>query len=163
MILTVLIAALAGLVDDDDTAKLLKKAKYPLTEAIGKAADLAKEGVLVSAELDDEDDKVVYIVEFAVGSKIVEITLDAATGDLIKKATEDEDQSEVVRAAKIPLSRGIEIAVAKVPGKVVAAEVEVEDGKAAIEVKVFAADKKVQKIKIDAVTGNVLSVKAKKN
>jgi len=159
MILTVLVAAMTA--GDDEVAALLKKAAYPLTEAIQKATPIAKEGVLVSAELEDDSGKAVYVVEFAVDKKVIEIKLDAATGELLKKDVEEDDKSDVVKACRLPLTRGIEIAVARVPGKLVAAEAEIEDGKPILETKIF-ADGKVLKVKVDAVTGEVLKIKGRK-
>ena len=100
MILTVLVAAMTA--GDDEVAALLKKAAYPLTEAIQKATPIAKEGVLVSAELEDDGGKAVYVVEFAVDKKVIEIKLDAATGELLKKDVEEDDKSDVVKACKLP-------------------------------------------------------------
>ena len=161
MILTVLVAATAAAAGDDELAALVKKAAYPLTEAIQKATPLAKEGVLVSAELEDDNGKAVYVVEFAVDKKMIEIKLDAATGELIKKDVEEDDKSDIVKACKLPLTRGIEIAAARVQGKPVAAEAEIEDGKPILETKIF-ADGKLLKVKVDAVTGEVLKIKGRK-
>jgi len=161
MILTVLVAATTAAAGDDELAALLKKAAYPLTEAIQKAAPIAKEGVLVSAELEDEDGRAVYVVEFAVDKKVVEIKLDAATGELLKKDVEEDDKSAVVKACKLPLLKGIEIAAAKVPGKLVAAEAEIEDDKPILETKIFAGGK-LLKVKVDAVTGEILKIKGRK-
>src|SRR4029453_11286375 len=116
MIVTVLIAATAALAGDEEA--LLKKAAYPLTEAIQKATAIAKEGVLVSAELEDDNGKAVYVVEFALDKKVIEIKLDAATGELLTKEIEDDDKSDLVKACKLALTRGMEIALEKVPGKV---------------------------------------------
>ena len=161
MILTVLVAAM-GLAGDDELAALLKKTTYPLTEAIQKATAIAKDGVLVSADLENQDGKAVYVVEFALEKKVVEIKLDGATGELLTKEIEDDDKSDIVKACKLPLTRGIEIAVEKVPGKVVAAEAEIEEGKPILETKIF-VDGKVLKVKVDAVTGAVLKIKGKKS
>jgi uncharacterized membrane protein YkoI len=160
MMLTVLIAVAAGLAGDEEA--LLKKAAYPLPEAIQKATAVAKEGVVVSAELDEVDGKAVYIVEFAHEGKVIEVTLDAATGDLLTKVSEEDDKSDVVKACKITLSKGIAVALEKVSGKLLKAEAELESQKAVIEVKIF-ADGKAHKVKVDAVTGEVLSVKSKKS
>jgi uncharacterized membrane protein YkoI len=161
-ILTVLIAASAAAAGDDEPAALLKKAAYSLMDAIQKATPIAGEGVLVSAELEDQDGKAVYVVEFAVQKKVLEIKLDAVTGELLKKDIEDEDKSDIVRACKLPLVKGIEIAVAKLPGKLFAAEAEIEDDKPLFETKIL-VDGKLLKVKIDAVTGAVLKIKGRKS
>src|SRR5262249_37375798 len=144
-----------------DEEALLKKATYSLTEAIRKATPIAKEGVLVSADLEDDHGKAVFVVEFAQEKKVVEVKLDAVTGDLLTREIEDDDKTEIVKACKLPLTRGIEIALEKVPGKVVGAEADIEEGKPYLETKIF-ADGKVLKVKVDAVTGTVLKIKTRK-
>jgi uncharacterized membrane protein YkoI len=144
-----------------DEEALLKKAAYSLTEAIQKATAIAKEGVVVSADLEDDNGKAVFVVEFAHEKKVIEVKLDAATGELLTKEIEDDDKSDVVKACKLPLTRGIQIALEKVPGKVLGAEAEIEDDKPILEMKIF-ADGKLLKVKVDAVTGAVLKIKGRK-
>jgi len=158
---TFLAAALLTATDDQELERLLKRAAYPLGEAVKKAQDIAKTGVVLSAELEDEDGKVVYSVEVAQGPKTLEIVLDAKTGELVEKTIEDDDQEELAKACKITLSRAIEIALEKVPGKVYAAEAEVEDEKTILEVKIV-GDGRIQKVKIDPATGAILKVRARK-
>src|SRR5262249_35146939 len=162
VILAAWVAMAASRTGDDKIAALLQKTAYPLTEAIQKATAIVKEGVLVSADLEESEGKAVYIVEFAQDKKVVEIKLHAATGELLTKEIEDDDKTAIVKACKVTVAKGIVIATAKVPGKVVNVDSELEDGKPVIEVKVF-ADGKVQKVKIDGATGEILSVKSKKS
>lgn len=159
MILTVLLAALMA--DDKELEGLLKQAAYPLSEAVRKALEAAKGGVVLNAELEDEDGKAVYSIDIAQEKKTVEVVLDARTGELIKKGVEDDDQSDLAKACKITLAQALQISMQKVAGQVVAAEAEIEDDKPILEVKIF-GDGKVQKVKVDAVTGEVLKIKARK-
>jgi uncharacterized membrane protein YkoI len=157
MILTLLMTAtLAG-----DEEALLKKATYSLTEAIQKATPVAKDGVLVSADLEDDNGKAVFVVEFAQDRKVVEVKLDAVTGELLTKEIEDDDKTGIVKACKLPLTRGIEIALQKVPGKATGAEAEIQDEKPVLEIKIFTNGKLV-KVKVDAVSGAVLKTKTRK-
>jgi uncharacterized membrane protein YkoI len=163
--LTMLLAAAGGVAAwalwQEDPGKLLQQTGYTLSAAIAKAVKEAKEGTPVLAELEEEDGKVVYSIEVAQGGKIVEVNLDAKTGELVKKDTENEDKSKVAQACSVPLSKAIETAVQKVRGQAFHAKAEIAEGKAQIEVKVL-SEGKIQKVLVDGVTGDVLAVKTKK-
>lgn len=165
LVLAMALSAAGGLVrwalEQDDHEKLIKQAGYTLQEAIARAAKEVKDGIPVLAELEDEDGKAIYSIEFALGSKIVEVNLDAKTGELLKKDTENEDKSEIAKACPFPLSKAIEIALQKVPGKAIEADAEVAEGKGKIDVKIL-HEGKVRKVVLDGATGQVLSVKSKK-
>src|SRR5947207_10402192 len=132
-----IILAAAGSADraggtEDDPAALLKKTGFTLSEAIAKAAKQAGDAMAVVAELEEEDGKVIYSIEFAQGTKILEINLDAKSGDIVKKETEDEDKSAVAKACKVALAKAIETALQKVPGLAFVAEAGLEEGRAEI-------------------------------
>src|SRR6476619_7211451 len=117
-ITTLSVAALAAALVADrapgqDWKKLLETAKAPLTEAITKALAEAKEGVATGAEIEDEGGKIRYSVDVAQGTKKTEFVFDAADWKLLEKDTEDEDQSKLVKAAKITLPQAIEAALKK--------------------------------------------------
>jgi uncharacterized membrane protein YkoI len=156
----VLLAALPGTADDQELEGLLRRSAYPLGQAIQKAMEIAKTGVVLAAELEEEDGKAVYSLDVAQGTKTLEIVLDARTGELLERKLEDDDQEALAAACKIPLSRAIETALGKVSGRVYAAEAEMEDGKPILEVKILGGGK-VHKVKIDAVGGEVLKIKSR--
>jgi uncharacterized membrane protein YkoI len=165
LVLAMTLTAAGGLVrwilPQDEPEKLLKQTGYTLQEAIARAAKEAKEGLPVLAELEEEDGKAIYSIEFAQGSKIVEVNLDAKTGELVKKDTENEDKSEIAKACSFPLTKAIEIALQKIPGKAFEADAEISEGKGRIDVKIL-HEGKVRKVVIDGMTGEVVSVKSKK-
>jgi uncharacterized membrane protein YkoI len=153
--LVVVVAALAGSrAPAQDWAKLLQTAKSPLTEAVGKALADAKEGVATGVEIEDEGGKIRYSIDVAQGAKKTEYVFDAADWKLLEKATEDEDQSKLVKAAKISLVQAIEAALKKAPGHAVLAELELDGDKPVATVKVFGAGK-LTKVTVDAVSGEV--------
>lgn len=158
---TLLAAVLLSSADDQELESLLRRSGYPLGEAVKKALEIAKTGVVVSAELEEEDGKAVYSIDVAQGRKTLEIVLDAKTGELVEKTIEDDDQESLATACKISLGRAIEIALEKIPGQVYAAEAEIEDEKPVLEVKLV-GDGKVHKVKLDPATGAVLKIKARK-
>lgn len=156
-----LAAALLGPADDQETEGLLKRSAYPLGDAVKKALEIAKTGVVLSVELEDEDGKAVYSLDVAQGRKTLEIVLDARSGELVEKKIEDDDRESLARACRIPLGRAIEIALEKVSGRAYSAEAEMEDEKPVLEVKLL-GDGKIHKVKIDPATGEVLKVRSRK-
>lgn len=155
-----LLAAALPTADDRELERLLRQSAYPLTEALAKALEAAKGGVVLNAELEDEDGKAVYSVDVAVENKTVEVVLDAKTGELLKKDIEDDNQSRLAKACKVTLAQAIGTSLQKVAGKVYAAEAEFEDDRAVLEVKIL-GDGKVHKVKVDAASGEVLKVKSR--
>jgi len=157
-----LLAAGGLLGRDEDPASLLQKTGFTLSEAIVKASKEGGGATVVVAELEEgQNHRALYAVEFAQGDKILEVKLDAKTGELLKKETEDEDRSAVAKACKITLSKAIETALQKVPGLAFAAEALIEGNKPEIEVQVL-SEGKIYKVEIDAATGAVAKVKTKK-
>jgi uncharacterized membrane protein YkoI len=146
---------------DEDPASLLKKTGYTLSEAIAKAGPHSGGGTAVVAELEEEDGKVIYTMEFAQADKIVEVNLDARTGELVKKETENEDKSAIAKACKITLAQAIGSALQKVPGLAFSAAGELKDGKPEIEVQIV-TEGKLSKVVIDGASGAVIKVKAHK-
>lgn len=144
----------------DDPAALLKKTGYSLGDALAKAGKQAEGLPAVLAELEEEDGRLVYSIEFAQGTKILEVNLDAKTGELVKKEPEDEDKSAAARACTVPLSKAVESALQKVPGAAFAAEAALKEGKPEIQVKIV-SEGKIHKVLIDGATGAVLKVKSK--
>jgi uncharacterized membrane protein YkoI len=60
--------------------------------------------------------------------------------------------------AKIPLATALKAALAAVPGSVIKAELEVEDGNLQYSFEIVGADKKVTEVEIDAGNGKVLDI-----
>jgi uncharacterized membrane protein YkoI len=165
LVLAAALAVAGGLLGlagaDEDPASLLKKTGYTLAEAIAKAGPHSGGGTAVVAELEEEEGKVIYTMEFAQGDKIVEVNLDAKTGELVKKETENEDKSAIAGACKVTLTRAVESALQKVPGLAFSASGELKDGKPEIEVQIVAEGKLI-KVVIDGATGAVIKVKTHK-
>lgn len=146
----------------DDPAALLKKAAYPLSEALAKAAKSAEGATAVLAEIEEEDGRTIYSLEFSQGDKLLEIDLDAKTGELVKKEIESEDKSAAAKACKVTLAKAIETALQKQPGLAFSAEARIELEKPEIEVQIV-SDGKVFKVEIDGESGAVKKVKTRKD
>jgi uncharacterized membrane protein YkoI len=156
-----LVGVLAGPPGDPDYAKLLENAKFSLADAIAKASKEVPGGTPVSAYMEDNEGKPRFFVYFAKETKTIEIALDLKDGTVTQKETLNEDDSKVVSAAKISMSKAIETALNKVPGKAVYADFDLDEkGPVEAEVDVFAGGK-VTKVYINAVTGDVIKTEAK--
>lgn len=156
-----LVGIWAGSLAGPDYAKLLQDANLSLAEAIAKAAKEVPGGTPLSAYMEENDGKPRFFVFVAKDTKTVEIALDLKDGTVIRKETLNDDDSKVVGAVKISLTKAIENALLKVPGKAVYADFDLDDkGPAEAEVDVFAAGK-VTKVHLNAATGDVIKTEAK--
>ncbi|HEU4339199.1 MAG TPA: PepSY domain-containing protein [Planctomycetota bacterium] len=70
---------------------------------------------------------------------------------------QDSSLATVAPALKVSLSKAIETALAKVDGQALNAEVELENGKAMIEVKIL-SNGKIWEVEIDGTTGAITEV-----
>lgn len=137
--------------------KLLADAILRLEDAVTQALASAP-GVAIEAGLEEEKGKVYFAVEVATGREVREIKFDVRTGEIAKPEVEDDDRSAVVAAAKVPLRTVIQAVLARYPGKVVEAEVELEGGRVEAEVMVITGGRLLQ-VKVDAETGQLLPEK----
>ena len=64
-----------------------------------------------------------------------------------------ETNKDLVATAKITMEEAVRNAVKAVPGKAVEAEIGKEDGRTVFEVQIIDANKKTQKVYVDAQTG----------
>lgn len=71
--------------------------------------------------------------------------------------------TDLVKDATISIDQAIKTAAEKVPGTVVEAELEKKHGKTVWEVEVLGADGTVTEVHIDAATGAVIDMEAKKD
>jgi uncharacterized membrane protein YkoI len=139
-----------------DYAKLLEGAKLSLSEAIAKAAKEVPEGKPMSAYIEENEGKPCWFVFLAKGVKTVEVMVDLKEGTVLSKETLDDDDSKIVAAVKLTLDEAIQKALAKVPGKAVYADFDVDEkGPAEGEVRVF-ADGKITRVLVHAGTGEIL-------
>ena len=71
-------------------AELAKAAKVPVTDAITTATNAVK-GTIVEAELEKKHDKTVWEVEVLdADGKVIEVHIDAVTGQIIDKEEKDD-------------------------------------------------------------------------
>ncbi|MHB1015755.1 MAG: PepSY domain-containing protein [Desulfurivibrionaceae bacterium] len=82
-----------GKINGDGEALALAKAKIPLTQAIDNAL-VAVPGQALSAELDDERNTPVFVVEVASKGQTYEVALDTQTGKVISKKLDSEDNED---------------------------------------------------------------------
>ncbi|MEK6805764.1 MAG: PepSY domain-containing protein [Pseudomonadota bacterium] len=75
---------------ENDALKDLKSAKISLTEAISRS-QAQFGGVPVRAELDNEDGKPAYEIELVNGAKVLDVRLDAVTGETLSSQDDKAD------------------------------------------------------------------------
>jgi len=80
-----------------------------------------------------------------------------------KKKDEEGDIGALAKEAKVTIDQAIKTASEKVPGTVVEAELEKKHDKTVWEVEVLGADGKVMEVHIDAASGAVIDIEAKKD
>jgi len=71
--------------------------------------------------------------------------------------------ADLVKDAKVTIDQAIKTALEKVPGTAVEAELEKKHDKTVWEVEVVGADGKTSEVHVDAATGTVIDVEAKKD
>lgn len=79
-----------------------------------------------------------------------------------KKKDGEGDVAALAKDAKVTIDQAIKTALEKVPGTAVEAELEKKHGKTVWEVEVLGSDGNVTEVHIDAATGAVIDVEAKK-
>lgn len=79
-----------------------------------------------------------------------------------EKADETKDLLQMAAQAKVAIEQAIKTASDRQPGRVIEAELEKKHGKAVWEVEVVTADGKIVEVHVDAESGAVIDVEAKK-
>jgi len=83
----------------------------------------------------------------------------AGTAYIAQAKNSESEDARAVTQATVSMNKAIEIAQQQVPGDVVGAEFENEDGQILWEVEILAANKEVYELEIDATSGKVLKQK----
>ena len=96
---------------DKALAQQAAGASFTLAEAIQKGLGAAGQGQPYRAEMEVDKGTLVYSIDLAHGDKTINVVLDAKDGKVIENATEDEDESALVKACKVSLATAIEAAV----------------------------------------------------
>lgn len=76
-----------------EETQALSQAKLSLNQAIS-AALTAVPGAALSAELDDEGDRAVFVVEVVSHGQVYEVTLDSQSGKVLEKKLDPEDDED---------------------------------------------------------------------
>jgi uncharacterized membrane protein YkoI len=146
---------------DPDYEKLFRAATLSLSDAIDKALAVseAKDCVVVNAEIEEENGKIIYSMELAKANKILEINFDVTNGSMLPLENEEHDKSAQAKAAKITVKQAIATATKKPGTQPIEASLKMVEGRPVCEVKVFTAKKAVKTVQVDAITGEVLKAK----
>ena len=133
---------------------LLADAKLSLQEAINKAVAEVPGGVVVKAELEKEDGRVVFSMDVAKGAAIVELHIDPATGAIVAREDEKGDASDLA-TGKVRLADAVAKALALRPGRATSAEIERKRDALVAEVEVVGGDGKHAELEVDLASGTV--------
>ena len=124
--------------------------KITILEALKTATELVP-GRVVEAELEDEGDIIFYEIEIiSSDGMVVEVQVDANSGQIIKQAREGE-------IAYITVEEAIETATEFLRWHVVEIELEEEDDKAVYEIELVNNIGDTQEIQVDALSGKVVA------
>ncbi|MDO5705868.1 MAG: PepSY domain-containing protein [Paracoccus sp. (in: a-proteobacteria)] len=156
--------AWAGSSDDKAESALLQNAPHDIAAAI-RAAETASGGKAVAAEFEEKDGKGYYEIDLVAHDKLVEVKIDAATG----QATETKDKGalsaqkddDYVDPAQLggALTDLVAKAETEGAGKVMAIGLEHEDGKAVgLEVELVKADGSVHDFILNPADGKLTPV-----
>jgi len=104
-----------------------------------------------------------YVTMFAVLIGTSLLVAGPAWSDKKGKGEEEGNVAEMAKDAKVTADQAIKTATEKVQGTVVEAELEKKHDKTIWEVEIVGADGKVSEVHIDAATGAVIDVEAKKD
>ena len=154
---------------EDETAEAkqaLAAAKISPAQALEAAGKEVKDAQVLDLELEMENDTPTYSVALLQGDKVMEVKIDAVSGKAIKVEEEEQDKEEADELAeskaalatiKVPFAQALELAVEEVKdGKVLKAELEMEEGKVSYEVVLLQGEATWQ-VTLDVVSGKVLS------
>ena len=129
--------------------------KISMVEALKIATEVVP-GRVVEAELEDEEDVIFYEIEIISSDGIiVEVQVDAQSGQIIRQAREGE-------VAYISVEEAIKSATDFLRWHAVEVELEEEDGEAVYEIKLVNNLGDEQEVEVDALSGKVLEPEPKK-
>lgn len=118
-------------------------------------ASQAMPGSIVEAELEVDDDKVIWEIELVDDSEqILKVEIDANTGLIL--STELDDEHELQHADVISLANAIDIIMAVESGALIEAELENENNDLIWEIETLGNNEQENKYRIRAETGEIL-------
>ena len=122
--------------------------------AIAIAQQAVGGGTVTDRDLDLNRGKREYEIELTLGGVEYEVTIDAMTGQVLKKVREDQDKapSSAAVSSFIGMDRAVSIALGKVNGKVIEKELDRDDQEYEISI---ALDGYCYEVKIDAISGAI--------
>lgn len=129
--------------------------KISILEAIKTATD-AVQGRVVEAELEDKDDSLFYEIEIVSNDgMVVEVQVDATSGQIMRQAKAEE-------VAYISVEEAIKRATEYLRWNVLEIELEEKDGEAVYEIKLVNILGDILELEIDALTGKVSEAEPEK-
>jgi len=119
------------------------------------AASAVITGTVIEAELELEDDGVVWEIEIVnAADQVVTVEVDGETGQILSTDTDDDTDLSYVDA--LSLARAIEVVKAVETGALIEAELEHEDGTLIWEIESLDQSDRESKFRVHAETGEIL-------
>ena len=121
----------------------------------------AVSGKVMESSLDDDFGRAVYKVEVLDrDGRLHEVYVDAANGDILRRETEDQEDSAEARSVseRVSMDRNAaeDAALKEVPGDILGTSLEDEDGRAIYEVEILGDDGDLHELYVDAESGQLI-------
>lgn len=121
----------------------------------------AVSGKVMESSLDDDFGRAVYKVEVLDrDGRLHEVYVDAANGEILRRETEDQEDSAEARSVseRVATDRSAaeDAALNEVPGDILGTSLEDEDGRAIYEVEILGDDGDLHELYVDAESGQLI-------
>lgn len=118
-------------------------------------------GKVMESSLDDEFGRAVYKVEVLDrDGRLHELYVDAANGEILRRETEDQEDSAEARSVseRVAIDRNAaeDAALNEVSGDILGTSLEDEDGRAIYEVEILGGDGDLHELYVDAESGQLI-------
>ena len=153
--------------DKDDGEKLSRKEakKAKITMEAARAIALNRvSGQIVEEDLEKENGRLQYAFDIRTADgKIVDVEIDAITGEVLKTDDDDEDGDDGeklsavdAKHAKISMESARGVALKRVTGSIIEEDLEKENGRLQYTFDIRDSSGKIWDVEIDAITGEVI-------
>jgi len=147
-----LVAAMAQA--DSVSQKDISALEFDMASA-AMAASAVITGTVIEAELELEDDGVVWEIEIVnAADQVVTVEVDGETGQIL--STDTDDDTDLSHVDALSLARAIEVVKAVETGALIEAELEHEDGTLIWEIESLDQSDRESKFRVHAETGEIL-------
>lgn len=128
-----------------------------LGEAVDRALRVVDDGAAWRARLDRGDGALVYSVDVARGARTIDLEIDAATGEVLRRRSRRDDRAALVAATTTSLTFAIEAVERRIGGTAIAATMGMRNGAPVVVVRTLEPQHgAVNEVRLDGRTGRIL-------